>query len=61
MDGAEVAKDTSALSGLENANGGLYIGVGKTFDTDSFFSDLIDDVLIYDEALSAERIEALAR
>jgi len=28
---------------------------------DIFFSGLIDDVRVYDQALSAQRIEALAR
>jgi len=59
-DGAEVAKDTNSLSGLENANGGLYIGAGKTLDAANFFSGLIDDVRIYNEAQSAEEIADLA-
>ncbi|NIM99728.1 MAG: hypothetical protein GTO24_17130 [candidate division Zixibacteria bacterium] len=38
-----------------------YIGTGKTLDAGSFFSGLIDDVRIYNQTLSIERIEALAQ
>ena len=63
VDGTEVAKDTNpiTLSPLIFANGGLYIGAGKTLDAASLFSGLIDDVRIYDVALSAEQIAALAQ
>ncbi|MCP4259036.1 MAG: hypothetical protein GY774_16245 [Planctomycetes bacterium] len=44
-----------------SSDGGLYFGVGKDPDTASFFSGLIDDVLIYNDAPSAEEIEALVR
>jgi hypothetical protein len=60
-DGVEVAKDADALDGLQGSDGGLYFGVGKTFDTSTFFSGLLDDVRIYNQALSAEEIEELAR
>jgi hypothetical protein len=60
VDGAEVAKDTDVVGGVDS-NGGLYFGAGKTLDTASFFSGLIDDVRIYDRALSAEEIAELAR
>jgi hypothetical protein len=62
MDGTEVAKDTNpiTLAPLKSANGGLYIGAGKTLDAATFFSGLIDDVRIYNKALTAEQIEALA-
>ncbi len=60
VDGAEVAKDTRASSGLESADGGLYIGAGETLDAASFFSGLIDDVRIYNQSLSAEEIKELA-
>jgi len=61
VDGTEVAKDTKSLTMLESADGGLYIGAGNPLDAAGFFSGLIDDVRIYDEALSAEEIAALAR
>ncbi len=62
MDGVEVTKDTMALTqALVSSNGGLYIGAGKDLDVTSFFSGLIDDVRIYNRALDAERIEALAQ
>jgi len=60
VDGAEVAKDTDFVGGV-HSDGGLYFGAGKMLDASSFFSGLIDDVRIYDEVLSAEEIEAMAR
>ena len=61
MDGTEVAKDVTAQNSLKSATGGLYIGAGKTLASGTFFSGLIDDVRIYNVALSAEKIAALAR
>ncbi|UCC98677.1 MAG: metallophosphoesterase [Phycisphaerales bacterium] len=58
VDGVAVAEDTQ--SGLGASSGGLYIGTAKTLDTGTFFSGLIDDVRIYDVALTSEQIEALA-
>jgi hypothetical protein len=60
VDGVEVAKDTDFVGGV-GSDGGLYFGAGKMLDASSFFSGLIDDVRIYDEVLSAEEIEAMAR
>jgi hypothetical protein len=60
-DGIEVAKDTAAQNPLKSATGGLYISAGKTLSESTFFSGLIDDVHIYNVALSAEKIEALAQ
>jgi hypothetical protein len=60
VDGAEVAKDTDVVAGLL-PDGDLYFGAGKDLDAESFFSGLIDDVRIYNQALSAEEIEELAR
>jgi hypothetical protein len=39
----------------------LYIGTGKNLEPGSFFSGLIDDVRIYNVALSAEEIEKIWR
>jgi lysophospholipase L1-like esterase len=61
VDGIEVARDTAALELLEFADGGLYIGTDKNLDEGTFFSGLIDDVRIYNVALSAEQIAALAQ
>jgi hypothetical protein len=63
VDGTEVAKDTNpiTLSPLIFANGGLYFGTSKTLDTGTFFSGLIDDVRIYDAALTAEEIATMAQ
>jgi hypothetical protein len=46
----EVTKDTQP--GLEGSAGGLYIGAGNNLDASSFFSGLIDDVRIYDRAVT---------
>ena len=51
VDGVEVAKDATPLSGLENAEGGLYLGVGNDFATGTFFSGLIDDIRIYNRVV----------
>jgi hypothetical protein len=60
LDGAEVAADTDFKGGVETT-GGLYIGAGQALDAGTFFSGLIDDVRIYNKALSAEEIAALAQ
>ena len=60
LDGTEVAKDTSPFSTGFRSDGGLYFGTGNNLDASSFWTGLIDDVRIYNQALSAERIEALA-
>jgi hypothetical protein len=44
-----------------DANNGLYIGTGNNLAEGTFFSGLIDDVRIYNKALSAEEITALAQ
>jgi len=59
VDGVEVAKDTQAK--FEGSDGGLHICAGKNLEVGTFFSGLIDDVSIYNRALSAEEIEALAQ
>jgi N-acetylneuraminic acid mutarotase len=61
VDSIEVAKDISALAPLKYSNGGFYIGTGKTLDAGTFFSGLIDDVRIYNIALTQEKIEILAQ
>jgi len=49
VDGVEVARDTQAS--LAACAGGLYLGVGGTLATGSYWSGLIDDVRIYDRAV----------
>ena len=61
MDGMEVAKDTSIQSPLKSANGGLYIGTDKNLNAEAFFTGSVDDVRIYDVALSGDEIEAFSR
>jgi len=50
VDGAEVAKDTQ--TGLAGSAGGLYLGAGSTLAPGNFWSGLIDDVRIYNRAVS---------
>ena len=59
VDGVAIAEDT--LANLEVSENGLYIGTGKAMKSGTYWSGLIDDVRIYDEAMSAEEVEELAR
>jgi hypothetical protein len=61
VDGIQVAKDIAAQNPLKPATGGLYIGAGKTLVAGTFFSGLIDDVRVYNIALTAEEIAALVQ
>jgi len=45
-----VAED--AQEGLEPATGSLYIGTGKAMEPGSYLSGLIDDVRIYNRAVT---------
>ena len=59
VDYSEVARDTQ--SGVSPSDAGLNIGAGKDLGAGRFFTGLIDDVRIYNTALSAAEIETLAR
>jgi CD109 antigen len=61
VDGVEVAKDANILRQLYGCNGGLYFGTAKTFEQTGFWSGLIDDIQIYNSALSASQVEELFR
>ncbi len=50
VDGVAVAQDTQ--EGLKSASNGLYIGTGKAMAPGTYFSGLIDEVRIYNRALS---------
>jgi len=50
VDGVVVAEDTQ--HGLEGSQMGLHIGTGKAMEPGTFFSGLIDDVRIYNRAVS---------
>jgi hypothetical protein len=52
VDDAEVAKDTIQQGQLGSANGGMHIGAGSNLAADSFWSGLIDDVRIYNRAVT---------
>ena len=56
----KVAEDATIVAGVASY-GGLYIGTSKDLDAASFFSGMIDDVNIYEVALTAEEIAALAQ
>ena len=60
IDGIEVAVDTEFIGGVQTTSG-LYIGAGQSLEANTFFSGLIDDVRIYNVALSAEQIAATAQ
>jgi len=60
VDGILVAEDASAVSGVPSDDG-LYIGASKDLDAGTLFSGFIDDVRIYNQALSTEEIAALAQ
>ena len=61
VDSTEVAKDADALDPLKSSDGGLHIGAGKGLEAASLWLGLIDEVRIYNQALSAAEIEELAR
>ncbi len=52
VDDVVVAMDVRTPGALENTNGNLYLGVGSNLESGSFWSGLIDDVRIYDRAVS---------
>jgi hypothetical protein len=59
VDDVEVAEDTQ--DGLGSSEGGLYIGTGKAMESGTYWAGLIDDVRIYNRALIAEEIAAIAQ
>ena len=50
VDGVIVAEDIQDGAGIFGS--GLYIGVGKDYTADTYFSGLIDDVRIYNRVVS---------
>ncbi len=61
VDGVEVAKDACPLPDLKGVDGGLYFGAGSTLAQGTFFSGLIDDVRIYNRAVSPQQIDTVAQ
>ncbi|MHC4331910.1 MAG: LamG domain-containing protein [Planctomycetota bacterium] len=59
VDGVSVAEDSR--TGLNVSNTGLNFGVGSHYASGTYWSGMIDDVRIYDVALSTEQIGALAQ
>jgi hypothetical protein len=60
VNGIRAAFDSQPVV-LPSSDGGLHIGSGKNLDAGTFFSGLIDDVRIYNQALNTEEIAALAQ
>jgi len=60
VDGVEVAWDTQTVK-LPSSDGGLHLGADKALGASAFFSGLIDDIRIYDKALTQEQIADLAQ
>jgi hypothetical protein len=60
VDGAEVTRDADFVWGVAS-RGSLHFGAGKNRGAGTFFCGLIDDVRVYNAALSAAEIQALAR
>jgi len=61
VDGVEVAKDEMVMAPLQSSDGSLYIGVDKNVDPSSFFSGMLDDIRIYNRALTAKQIDTLVK
>lgn len=61
VDGVEVAKDETAVAPLLSSDGSLYIGVDKNLEPSTFFSGMLDDIRIYNRALTLKQIETLAK
>jgi hypothetical protein len=60
VDGTRAAFDHHPVE-LPCSDGGMIIGSGKTLEAGTFFSGLIDEVRIYNKALNAGEIAALAQ
>jgi hypothetical protein len=52
VDGVEVAADIEPLTALKGSYGNLYLGAGSDLAPGTFFSGLIDDVRIFNRAVS---------
>jgi len=52
VDDVEAARDTKTWSSLTGSDSGLYIGCGKAMEAGTYWSGLIDDVRIYNRAVS---------
>ena len=51
-DGVKVAEDPNPLTNLVSSDLGLYLGTGRNRNQGTFWSGLIDDVRIYNLAVS---------
>ncbi len=60
VDGLPAGSDAAPLAGLQASDGQMHIGAGKTLLSFQCWNGLIDDVRIYDRALDAGEIAAMA-
>ena len=60
LDGVRVAMDSDPVQ-IMDCQASLYIGAGHGLEAGAFFSGMIDDVRIYNKALSVEEIANLAQ
>ena len=51
-EGIKVAEDSGTLANLVSSDKGLYLGSGRNRSSGTFWSGLIDDVRIYNRAVS---------
>ncbi len=51
-DGVKVAEDPNPLANLISSDKGLYLGAGKSLGAGTFWAGLIDDVRIYNRAVT---------
>lgn len=58
LDGLKIISDAASIDGLESCTGQLYIGTNK-YGGAAFWNGLIDDVRIYDFALSQAQIDVI--
>jgi len=59
VDDIKVAEDAQDV--LDGSTNSLYIGTGKMMQLGTYFSGMIDDIRIYDRALTQEQIAALSQ
>jgi len=52
VDGAQIAVDTRKLGTLKSVSGGFNIGAGKSLEAGGFWSGLLDDIRLYNRAVT---------
>ncbi len=57
VDGVAAAQDTVPLTRLQSINGGLYFGAGKVLEAAGFLTGQMDDIRIYNKALTPADVQ----